>query len=346
MLPNTSSSWSFFLHEDLLKKFIFHLTMLIHLEFYNQHRSLLVPSASLTAACELSATKSGTHLLTSVSMDSSIIHLPLSFAFASFLLMYTKVSAAVSSTETPAVLTSGLAVLISAPVATAKVKHVNEEAQLHVKVDGKRVVISEASIRSDLRFGDEGGIACLPNEAIFEQLTLMGSTIAYAVICLATNQQFNFSKYIFESMVKNLDSATKFSMFPRFIQVFLNNQLEEMANHTRIYVPPFHTKKVFANMKRQGKDFSGRVTPLFPTMLVQAQQEVDEGTKILTDTQQTPTIIQPTTFQLQRKHKTKKPMKKDIELPQTSAPTEVVADKAVYEEMYDSVEGLPLLLLA
>nr|GFB30529.1 hypothetical protein [Tanacetum cinerariifolium] len=31
---------------------------------------------------------------------------------------------------------------------------------------------------------------------------------------------------------------------------------------------------------------------------------------------------------------------------ETSAPTEVVADKAVYEEMYDSVEGLPLLLLA
>nr|GEU30930.1 hypothetical protein [Tanacetum cinerariifolium] len=88
--------------------------------------------------------------------------------------------------------------------------HVNEEAQLHAKVNGKRVFISEALIRSDLRFSDKGGIACLPNEAIFEQLTLMGakttawneftSTIASVVICLATNQQFNFSKYIFESM--------------------------------------------------------------------------------------------------------------------------------------------------
>nr|GEY75250.1 hypothetical protein [Tanacetum cinerariifolium] len=39
-----------------------------------------------------------------------------------------------------------------------------------------------------------------------------------------------------------------------------------------------------------------------------------------------------------RKKKTKKPKRKDIELPQTSVPTEVVADKAVYEEMYDSVE--------
>ncbi|GJS81425.1 hypothetical protein Tco_0747966 [Tanacetum coccineum] len=43
--------------------------------------------------------------------------------------------------------------------------------------------------------------------------------------------------------------------------VFLDNQLEGMINHNRIYIAPSHTKKVFGNMKRQGKDFSGRVTP-------------------------------------------------------------------------------------
>ncbi|GJX42606.1 hypothetical protein Tco_0916869 [Tanacetum coccineum] len=30
-----------------------------------------------------------------------------------------------------------------------------------------------------------------------------------------TNQKFNFSKYIFESMVKNLDNVNKFLMYPR-----------------------------------------------------------------------------------------------------------------------------------
>nr|GFA79620.1 hypothetical protein [Tanacetum cinerariifolium] len=73
-------------------------------------------------------------------------------------------------------------------------------------------------------------------------------------------------------------------------------------------------------------------------MLVQAQQEVDEGTEIPTDTQQTPTIIQPTTSQLQRKQKPRKTRRKDTELPHTSVPTEVVTDEAIYEEMYDSVE--------
>nr|GEY28432.1 copia protein [Tanacetum cinerariifolium] len=56
---------------------------------------------------------------------------------------------------------------------TTKAKNINEEAQIHAKVDGKKVVISEASIRRELRFGDEGGINCLPNETIFKQLSFI-----------------------------------------------------------------------------------------------------------------------------------------------------------------------------
>nr|GEW31901.1 putative ribonuclease H-like domain-containing protein [Tanacetum cinerariifolium] len=59
--------------------------------------------------------------------------------------------------------------------ATTMAKNINGEAQLHAKVDGKKVNISEASIRRDLWFGDEGGIDCLPNETIFEQLSLIGN---------------------------------------------------------------------------------------------------------------------------------------------------------------------------
>ncbi|GJW58224.1 hypothetical protein Tco_0104955 [Tanacetum coccineum] len=72
---------------------------------------------------------------------------------------------------------------------------------------------------------DAEGVDCLPNATIFKQRTLMGSkttawnefssTMASAVTCLATNQKFNFSKYIFESMVKNLDNAGKILMYPR-----------------------------------------------------------------------------------------------------------------------------------
>ncbi|GKF38288.1 hypothetical protein Tco_0118349, partial [Tanacetum coccineum] len=57
---------------------------------------------------------------------------------------------------------------------------------------------------------------------------------------------------------------------------FLDKQVGDMSTHDEIFVTPSHTKKVFINMKRIGKGFSGVVTPLFPTMMVQAQEEMGE----------------------------------------------------------------------
>nr|GFC25662.1 hypothetical protein [Tanacetum cinerariifolium] len=49
-------------------------------------------------------------------------------------------------------------------------KTINEEAQLHARVDGKKIIIIEAIIRRDLQLTDEEGVECLPNSTIFEQL--------------------------------------------------------------------------------------------------------------------------------------------------------------------------------
>ncbi|GJV86973.1 hypothetical protein Tco_1530911 [Tanacetum coccineum] len=233
--------------------------------------------------------------------------------------------------------------------ATVKVKTVNREVQLQALVDGKKIIITESIVRRDLQLEDAEGINCLPNANIFEELTLMSakttawnvfsSTMASAIICLATNQKFNFSKYIFESMVKNLENVSgKFLMYPRFVQVFLEKQLEGMSNHKRIYVTPSHTKKIFGNMRRVGKGFSGRETPLFQTMVVQHQEEMGEGSANPSDPHHTPTIIQPSTSQPQKKQKPRRPKRKDTEIPQSSGPTDNVADEAVNEEMDDSLE--------
>nr|GFC15361.1 hypothetical protein [Tanacetum cinerariifolium] len=77
-------------------------------------------------------------------------------------------------------------------------------------------------------------------------------------------------------MVKNLEDGVKFLMFPRFVQVLLDRQVEGMLKHKEIYVTPSHTKKIFANIKRQGRDFSAKVTPLFETIMVQPQEDIDE----------------------------------------------------------------------
>ncbi|GKB77447.1 hypothetical protein Tco_0944342 [Tanacetum coccineum] len=112
-----------------------------------------------------------------------------------------------------------------------------------------------------------------------------GSTMASAIICFATNQKFNLSKYIFNVMVKHLGGGVKFLMYPRFVQVFINQQLGDMSHHKEIYVNPSHTKKIFSNVKREGKDFFGRVTPLFATTMVQANQEEGVDSAIPTASQ-------------------------------------------------------------
>ncbi|GJX47516.1 ribonuclease H-like domain-containing protein [Tanacetum coccineum] len=57
-----------------------------------------------------------------------------------------------------------------------------------------------------------------------------------------------------------------------------------------------------------------------------------------TDPHHTPTIIQPSTSQPQKKQRSRKLKRKDTEIPQSSGPTDNVADEAVNEEMDDSLE--------
>nr|GFB02892.1 hypothetical protein [Tanacetum cinerariifolium] len=97
--------------------------------------------------------------------------------------------------------------------------------------------------------------------------------MASAVICLSTGRKFNFSKYIFKSLVRNVDSSYKFYMYPRFIQLIIQNQLGDLSTHTTTYTSPALTQKVFANMRRVEKGFSEVETPLFDGMLVAGEFE-------------------------------------------------------------------------
>nr|GEY12792.1 hypothetical protein [Tanacetum cinerariifolium] len=75
----------------------------------------------------------------------------------------------------------------------------NDQERIQALVDKIKAIITGDSIISDLRLDDAEGTACLLNEEIFKGLARM-STMASAIICLADNQKFNFSKYIFDNM--------------------------------------------------------------------------------------------------------------------------------------------------
>nr|GEV53724.1 xylulose kinase-1 [Tanacetum cinerariifolium] len=130
--------------------------------------------------------------------------------------------------------------------ATTLIKKVNDVVKLQALIDRKKVVVTEDFIRQDLRLDDADG------------------------------RKFNFSKYIFDNMVRNVDSPSKFLMYLRFLQVLINNQVDDLSSHTTKYTSHVLTQKVFSNMRRIGKGFSDIETPLFATMLVQPQAAIEE----------------------------------------------------------------------
>nr|GEY58282.1 xylulose kinase-1 [Tanacetum cinerariifolium] len=130
--------------------------------------------------------------------------------------------------------------------ATTSIKKANDVVKLQALIDRKKLVVTEDVIRKDLHLDDADGVE----------------------IWVMRSRKFNFSKYIFDSMVRNVDSPSKFLMYPRVLQVLINNQVDDLSSHTIRYTSHALTQKVFANMRRVGKGFS--------SMLVQPQPQAAE----------------------------------------------------------------------
>nr|GEY52255.1 hypothetical protein [Tanacetum cinerariifolium] len=117
------------------------------------------------------------------------------------------------------------------------------------------------------------------------------SSMALAVIYLSTGRKFNFSMYIFDSLVMNVDSSSKFYMYPRFLQLMIRAQV--------------------------GKGFSRVETPLFDGVIV-AQQVDDVADEVVAgvDVDDVPTVdAKPT---LPSPTPTTQPPPPSLELPSTS----------------------------
>nr|GEX02698.1 hypothetical protein [Tanacetum cinerariifolium] len=83
---------------------------------------------------------------------------------------------------------------------TARIETTNEGTKILATVDGKPRTISESSIRRNLKVNDKEGINTLPDAELFENLALV----------------YNFSKMIFDGMVRNVNNkGSKFLMYLR-----------------------------------------------------------------------------------------------------------------------------------
>ncbi|GJV48149.1 hypothetical protein Tco_1438361 [Tanacetum coccineum] len=114
------------------------------------------------------------------------------------------------------------------------------------------------------------------------------TNIATAVICLTSNQKYNFSKLIFDGMLRHLDAKKKFVMYPHFISIFLDKQLANVPVPLDHFLVNALTSKVFSFMVKKGKHFLGNITPLFASMLVQLTKDEGAPSESPSDAQPTP----------------------------------------------------------
>nr|GEW35743.1 hypothetical protein [Tanacetum cinerariifolium] len=165
---------------------------------------------------------------------------------------------------------------------------VNDVVRLQALTDRKKVIITEATgyekpstkltfykafFLAQWKFLIHTILQCMSSKRT--SWNEFSSSMASTVIYLLTGRKFNFSKYIFDSIVRNVDSSLKFYMYPRFLQLMIRAQVGDLSSHTTKYSSPSLTQKVFANMRRVGNGFSRVETPLFEGMLVSQQAAAD-----------------------------------------------------------------------
>nr|GEX47177.1 hypothetical protein [Tanacetum cinerariifolium] len=167
---------------------------------------------------------------------------------------------------------------------SVSIKRSGDVTRLQALVDKKKIVIFEAVIREILQLNNAEGLPMKVLDSYYSSIferqkdfwNEFSTAMASALICLSKGQRFNFSKYIFDSLVRNVDSSSKFYMYHHFIKVIIQAQVGDLSSHTTLFISPALTQKVFANMRRVGKGFSGVETPLFEGMIADRQPAEEE----------------------------------------------------------------------
>ncbi|GJV82790.1 hypothetical protein Tco_1522688 [Tanacetum coccineum] len=206
--------------------------------------------------------------------------------------------------------------------ATAKAKTVNGEVQIQALVDGKKVIVTETSVRRAIQLKDAEGTECLPNVTIFEQLTLMGYENLTQKL---TFYKAFFSpqwKFVIYTILQCLSAKT----------TAWNEFSSTMAS--AISILPQTKNLTFPTPEELGE---GLEIPIDPQHTPNG-----EGCRTLRDPQ--PSVLQTNTDEAQiKKQKPRKTKKQNTEVSQPSDPTEPMADETKIVESVPTHSNDPLI---
>nr|GFB69401.1 hypothetical protein [Tanacetum cinerariifolium] len=150
---------------------------------------------------------------------------------------------------------------------SVSVKRSGDVTRLQALVDKKKIVIYDAVIREILQLNDAEGVVCLPNEEIFAGLAQMGYEKQSTKLTFYKAFFSSQWKFLIHTILQSL-SAKRTSWNEFSTAMASVNQVGNLSTHTARYISLALTQKVFTNMRRVGKGFSGVETPLFESMLV------------------------------------------------------------------------------
>lgn len=89
-----------------------------------------------------------------------------------------------------------------------------------------------------------------------------------AIVALVLNKRYNFTRFIFNSMKSNItEGIHRFIMFPRYIQLFLEDQVPNLPQEGRISQPRPMLKRVFADCRNYRPNPVIEAFPLFGHIL-------------------------------------------------------------------------------
>nr|GEU84471.1 retrovirus-related Pol polyprotein from transposon TNT 1-94 [Tanacetum cinerariifolium] len=109
-----------------------------------------------------------------------------------------------------------------------RIETTEEGTKILATVDGILRTITESSLRRDLKLKMRKEPCLIPKSTGFNEFS---SNIATALVCLATNMVYNFSKIIFDGMVKNVNNkVSKFLMYPRRARIAQSSALLPVAD--------------------------------------------------------------------------------------------------------------------
>lgn len=138
-----------------------------------------------------------------------------------------------------------------------------------------KTMVKKSNVSDNWRFLIHVFIHCLSaGKGGFDEMSF---NLSSGFATLVTGRDFNFSGFIFNNMKRNIeDSKIKFLLYPRFLQLLINSEVQGLMPDGDILELKHMNWKVFNNMKKNHPKslFSGTFTHLFPNMLPFALNEL------------------------------------------------------------------------